>query len=134
VLKQSVHHVVLLLPGPNFQNPNHLPTFWHFWKKCFILKSQDQITFVLIKHVGYFELLTEMDHGKEYGKGQQDLLLMLIIISTIGIQMNFAKNGVTLHQLMDLHLIWLLKEKINKANLVSNVHSIHRQAFDMLCD
>ena len=92
----------------------------------FILRSHDQITFALIKHAWYFEQLSEMDHGKEHGKRQHDLLLMLIITSTIEMMMNFARNGVILHQLMALHLIWLLKLKINKENLVSDGHSIHR--------
>jgi len=39
---------------------------------------------------------------------------------------------VILHQLMDLHPIWLLKERMNKANLVLDMHSIHRQDF-MFC-
>jgi len=82
----------------------------------------------LIKHAWYFELLSGMDHGKGHGRKQHDSLLMLIITSTIEMMMNFARNGVILHQLMALHLIWLLKPKINKANLVSDMHSIHRQA------
>ena len=126
VLKQYVHHVGLLLPGQNFQKLNHLPIFWHFWKMCFTLKSPDQITFALIKHAWYFEQLSEMDHGKRHGKRQLNLLLMLIITSTIKMMMNFAKNGVILHQLMVLHLIWLLKLKIKREKLVSDVHSIHR--------
>ena len=92
----------------------------------FILKSYDQITFALIKHVWYFEQLSEMDHGKEHGKEQYSLLLMLITISTVEMMMNFARNGVILHQLMALHLIWLSKPKINKENLVSDMHSTHR--------
>ena len=114
VLKQFVHHVVLLLPGQNFQKLNHLPIFWHFWKIFFRLKSPDQITFALIKHAWYFEQLSEMDHGIGYGKRLHGLLLMLITASTIEMMMNFARNGVILHQLMALHLIWLLKLKIKK--------------------
>ena len=30
-----MHHVVLLLPGQNFQKLNHLPIFWHFWRIFF---------------------------------------------------------------------------------------------------
>src|SRR5271170_3722923 len=126
VLKQYVHHVGLWLRGQNFQKLNHLPIFWHFWKMSFTLKSLDQITFALIKHAWYLEQLSEMDHGEGYGKRQVDLLLMLIITSTIEMMMNFAKNGVILHQLMALHLIWLLKAKIKKENFVSDMHSIHR--------
>ena len=73
-----------------------------------------------------------MDHGKGHGKRQHDLLLMLIITSTIEKMMNFARNGVILHQPMALHLIWLWKPKINKANLVSDVHSTHRQALILI--
>jgi len=69
-----------------------------------------------------------MDLGIEYGNKQQDSLLILIISAT-KILMSFAKSGVILHQLMDLHPIWLLKERINKANLVLDMHSIHRQDF-----
>jgi hypothetical protein len=76
-----------------------------------------------------------MDHGNGHGKRQHDLLSMLTITSTIEMMMNYARNGVILHQLMALHLTWLLKPKINKANLVSDVHSIHRQALIfVLCD
>ena len=63
-----------------------------------------------------------MAHGTGYGKRQLDLLLMLIITSTIEMMMNFERNGVILHQLMAQHLIWLLKQKIKKEKLVSDIH------------
>jgi len=65
-----------------------------------------------------------MDLGIEHGKKQQDSLLILTIISATKKLMSFAKSGVILHQLMDLHPIWLLKERINKANLVLDMYSI----------
>ena len=126
VLKQYVHHVVLLLHGQSSLNLNHLPRFWPFWKKYFTQKNQNQITFALIKHAMYLKQPSEMDLGTECGKRQQDLLLILIIISTIMIQMNFVKNGVTLHQLMVLPLIWLSKEKTNKAKCALDVPLIHK--------
>ena len=129
MLKQYVHHVVLLLPGKNSQKLNHLPIFWNFWRMFFRLKSPDQITFALIKHAWYLEQLSEMDHGIGYGKRQLDSLSMLIITSTIEMMMNFARNGVILHQLMALHLIWLLKLKIKKEKLVSDMHSAHGYVF-----
>ena len=92
----------------------------------FRLKSLAQITSALIKHAWYPEQLSGMDHGEGYEKRKLNLLLMLIITSTIETLMNFAKNGVILLQLMALHLIWLLKPKIKKEKLVSDVHSIHR--------
>ena len=77
----------------------------------------------MIRHAWYSEQLIEMDHGVGYGKRPHNLLLMLIITSTIEIIMNF---GVILHQLMALHLTWLLKLKIKKEKHVSDMHSIHR--------
>ena len=92
----------------------------------FRLKSPDQIISALIKHAWYFKQLSEMDHEMGYEKRLHNLLLMLIITSTIKMMMNFARNGVILHQLMALHIIWLLKLKIKKEKLVSDMHSIHR--------
>ena len=92
----------------------------------FRLKSPDQIIFALIKHAWYFKQLSEMDHGIGYEKRLHGLLLMLITTSTIEMMMNSARNGVILHQLMALHLIWLLKLKIKKEKLVSDMHSKHR--------
>ena len=92
VLKLYVHHVVLLLLGLSSQKLNPLQIFWPSWNKFSIQRNQDQIIFVLIKHVWYFGQLSEMDLGTESGKKQPDLLLMLIITSITEMMMSFAKK------------------------------------------
>jgi hypothetical protein len=92
-----------------FQTEEYRPDYICIDKACLVLQTA-----------------LRMDHGIGYGKRLHGLLLMLITTSTIEMMMNFARNGVILHQLMALHLIWLLKLKIKKEKLVSDVHSIHR--------
>jgi hypothetical protein len=88
-----------------FQTEESRPDYICIGKACLVLRK-----------------VSEMDHGIGYGKRLHGLLLMLI---TTSMMMNFARNGVILHQLMALHLIWLLKLKIKKEKFVSDVHSIH---------
>jgi len=87
--------------GQSSLNLNHLPRLWPFLEEVFHTEESKPDYICIDKACNV--LKTAIRNGsweQSVEKRQQDLLLILIIISTIMIQMNFVKHGVILHQLM----------------------------------
>ena len=73
VLRQSVHHVGLLLLGPNSQDQNPQQTSSISWVQFSLLKNLGQILYALTRHALYFGLPLAMAAGT-LGRTQLGLL------------------------------------------------------------
>ena len=95
VLRQSVHHVGLLLLGPNSQNLNPQPTSSISWVLFSPLKNLGQISYASTRHVWYFILPLAMAPGIP-GRTPLGSLWTPIITSIIGPQITCVVNGAIL--------------------------------------
>jgi hypothetical protein len=95
VLRQSVHHVELLLLGPNSQNPNPPQTLSIFWVLFSPLRNLDQILCALTRHASYFALPLAMAAGI-LGRTQLGSLSTPITTSITGLRITCVVNGAIL--------------------------------------